>query len=83
MKNKFIFLVCLTLCGCATSSKDHHSEAGETPADTAKQMYWQLQQSRASADEAPHYRRLTITVPAHAEGGVNYEEQTRTVLIAE
>ncbi len=82
MKNKFLFLVCLALCGCATSKKENHAVA-ETPADAAKQMYWQLQQPRASADAAPHYRRLTITVPAHTEGGVSYEEQTRTLLIAE
>jgi len=82
MKNKILFLVCLALCGCATAKKENHAVA-ETPADAAKQMYWQSQQPRATADEAPHYRRLTITVPAHTEGGVNYEEQTRTILIAE
>ena len=82
MKNKFIILMCLTVCGCATSKKENHA-AAETPADAAKQMYWQLQQPHAGADEAPHYRRLTITVPAHTEGGVSYEEQTRTLLTAE
>ena len=83
MKNKFIILMCLTVCGCATAQKKNPTAASETPADTAKQMYWQLQQPHAGADEAPHYRRLTITVPAHTEGGVSYEEQTRTLLIAE
>ena len=83
MKNKFIVLMSLTLCGCASSTGKYQPPPGETAAATVKQMYWQLQQPHSPTDEAPHYRRLTIVIPAHTEGGVSYETQTRTILIAE
>ena len=85
MKTCFIFLASLALCGCASSQ--HYvppsTAAAGSSADAAKQLYWQLQQPRPNADEMPRYRRLTITLPAHTEDGVNYEPQTRTILIAE
>lgn len=84
MKTSLPLLLGLLLCGCA-SSKRQQSFGSTAPssADSAKTNYWRQQQRPADADEAPRYRRLTITVPAHSEGGVQYEEQTRTILVAE
>ena len=85
MKNIFTFILCAALGGCTATKPDGRASATATdgPADTAKKFYWQLQQPPTAADETPHYRRLTVTIPAHTEGGVSYEEQTRTILIAE
>ena len=83
MKIIFTILLGLALCGCASPKGPPLNGGVETPADTAKARYWQLQQPPSNADEAPHYRRLTIVIPAHTEGGVSYETQTRTILIAE
>jgi len=52
-------------------------------ADAAKTLYWRLQRQQEPGEDAPRYRRLTITIPAHREGDVLYETQTRTILIAE
>lgn len=86
MKNLLLIVLCSALCGCASSSQrsspPRRGAGAETPADTAKLRYWQLQQPPLAA-EAPRYRRLTITIPAHTEGGVNYEAQTRTILISQ
>lgn len=87
MKNLLLIMVCAALGGCASPSHRisplPRAGATESPADTAKTRYWQLQQPRADGDAAPRYRRLTITIPARTENGVNYEAQTRTILIAE
>ena len=86
MKRYLIPTLCLALVACQSPSRTKSStgRAGsEPPAETAKSRYWQLQQSRPDAETEPRYRRLTITIPAHTEAGVNYDEQTRTILIAE
>jgi hypothetical protein len=51
--------------------------------DVAKSKFWQLERAHQPSEGVPRYRRLTITVPAHREGGVLYESQTQTILIAE
>ena len=83
MKTSLPILLGLALCGCASSAHYSPSETAiQSSAEAAKTMYWQQQQPHP-ADASPRYRRLTITIPAHVEGGVQYEEQTRTILIAE
>ena len=52
-------------------------------ADSAKSLYRKLQDQQQKPVEAPQYRRLTITIPEHRDGGVLYEAQTRIILIAE
>jgi hypothetical protein len=52
-------------------------------ADGAKANYWRMENNQAPRDSALRYRRVTITIPARREGGVLYEPQTRTILIAE
>ena len=83
MKIIFAISVCVALAGCDSPKSNGHVTSGESPGESAKLMYWQLQQPHAADDGAPRYRRLTITIPAHTEGGVSYEDQTRTILIAE
>ncbi len=50
-------------------------------ADNVKSTYFSLQGTASEPD--PKYRRLTITLPARREGGVLYEPQTTSILIAE
>lgn len=50
-------------------------------ADAVKSNYWHLQ--NPPAETGPRYRRLQLTIPARREGGVLYEAQTTTIIIAE
>jgi hypothetical protein len=52
-------------------------------ADGAKANERRRENEQAPHESSPSYRRLTITIPARREGGVLYEPQTRTILIAE
>ena len=71
------------LCGCASTRQNQPPlTEQQRSAEAAKTNYWQQQQF-SPTDVAPRFRRLTVTIPAHVENGVQYEEQTRTILIAE
>lgn len=86
MKKTLLITACLVFGGCQSGPRAKVSAdaaAAANPAETAKSRYWQLQQSRPDTEAPPRFRRLTISIPAHTEAGVNYDETTRTILIAE
>lgn len=51
-------------------------------ADAAKASSRALD-AQVPRESVPRYRRVPITIPARREGGVLYEPQTRTIIIAE
>ena len=68
-----------------TQSEKRNFETGyvQGRGDAAKALDTRLDNDQAPHESTPRYRRFTITIPARREGGVLYEPQTRTILIAE
>ena len=83
IKTLTLLVAVALLGGCASTRQDQPPLTDQQKrAEDAKRLYEEQQNYHPDA-AAPRYRRLVITIPAGVRDGVQYEEQTRTILIAE